>query len=983
MLRIRNLPLILIALFLLYVFINLELFFWNFFNPAGFWGIIWFYFFSFVLFASFFIIWDLVDVIVMMRRIEKTSVRNLILISLFLLISTGVYYGGAIVLPWIFYNRYKYIERSENFFSKGRFEDALKYSEKILKKTSFNKKQTSKFWILPYTYEISKKGRYKSNFRYYQAAINHAYCLQASGQNNEKADELYNQLISFSKKKFADKKEFLIIPLMGRAMIYIAEGQNVKAENCFEELTYLVEDIDKSDVDNMVQTLLFYSIYAQKNGDFEKSVNLRKQAQEIYFNSGQSLENSTYLSLALNVASDYLSLSKYDEAKEILKENQKTARKRKDKLIYLDYLRAKSQIAEFDGDLQQAEKFHKDILKRIKKNQGSDHIDYGTSLYDLAIFYFRNSRYEDAKKIFEEALSIASNNIVANRLVYFKILLGKILNDYKAGELEQIENQLSEIEDFLYNQINDNFLFLAEDEREKYILALSGQIDLINSIYIGLNKPKLKENIYNNVLSTKSIALQSNQHLKQLIINSGNPDLVSLYNSIIQGKSELYAIDLSDLKNQDLYNVLADSILKKEKKLLKIINSFSEFKKFDVKEVNWKNVQSTLKDNEAAIEYINLPEQPTDYSTRIYYALIIKHGSSLPELVRLFKEEEVVALLDKAGNTKEKVSAIYSGENIENLYNLIWSPIEKEITGIDKIYVSLSGILHKISFPAILEKRNEEIVFVGSTRSIAETRTSTITGETLSVMYGNIDYEELDSFKDFNKVDMQKSYPTEIQRLVLRSGFDSLPNTKYEIENISRILQDKNYETKVYTGKSATEESFKELSNTNTFIIHLATHGYYFPIQKSSESNKIQLSVGNSSVINNPLFRTGLLMAGANQVNKPFGSSDGLLTAFEISKTDLHDVDLVVLSACETGLGDLMGSEGVFGLQRAFKLAGVKSIIMSLWKVEDEKTSELMQLFYKYYVSGYSKQKSLALAQEQIKNKYENPFYWAAFVVVE
>ena len=133
----------------------------------------------------------------------------------------------------------------------------------------------------------------------------------------------------------------------------------------------------------------------------------------------------------------------------------------------------------------------------------------------------------------------------------------------------------------------------------------------------------------------------------------------------------------------------------------------------------------------------------------------------------------------------------------------------------------------------------------------------------------------------------------------------------------------------------------------------------------------------------NPLFRSGLLLAGANNPHKLGGNMDGILTAFEISNSDLHTVDLVVMSACETGLGDLKGNEGVFGLQRAFKMAGVRSIIMSLWKVPDLQTSELMELFYKYYISGNSKQMSLTMAQKELRDKYENPFYWAAFIVME
>lgn len=984
MLRIRNVPIVLISLFLLYIFLNLELLFWEFFNPEGFWGIVWFYFFSFMLLTSFFIIWDLIDVVVMMRKIEKTSYRNIILVAFFLLFSTGFYYGGAIALPWIFYNRYKYIERSERFFDKGKYETALNYSEKVLKKTSLEKKQPSKFWLLPTIYNKSSKGIERRNFRYYQAAINHAFCLKETGNHNNEADELYKKLTIFSKEKFPSKSEYIIIPLMGRAMIYIGEGRNVEAEECFNELSKLVNEIDKSDIDNMVQTLLFYSIYAQKNGDFNRSQSLRKQAQELYLNSGKSLESTNYLTLVVGVATDLITMSKYEEASKILKENKRIARKKKDNLIYQEYLKANAQITDFEGDYQESEKLLKDILKIIKKNQGPNHIDYAKSLYDLAFFYFRNAKYADAKTTFTDALAQASKHISANKLVYYKILLGKVMNDYSNGDFTGIETSLAEIEKFLYNQINDNFLFLAEDEKEIYILSLSIQVDLINSIYVGLNKPTLYEHVYNNILSTKSIALQSNQYLRQLILKSGKKELVDLFNSIKNGKEELLNFDLSNPNTLNRYNTLAQSILNQEKELLKTISSSPDYRKFDVRAVEWQNVKSSLKSDEVAVEYLNLPIIPELSSQRVYYALIIRPSFNEPKLVKLFNEEDVVALLNKDGNTKDRVSAIYTDANIKNLYDLLWSPVEEHLSGANKVYVSLSGILHQISFPAILADKNKEIIFVGSTRAVADNdRIERLDNKVLSVMYGNIDYDNIDSPPDTSEKDLQRSPINEFQDLIYRNGYQRLPNTKYEIEEISKILADKDFPTKVYTGKNATEESFKGLSNTTPGLIHLATHGYYYPIEKNIPVRRLSIGINYGSVIQNPLFRSGLLLAGANQLNKPIGLSDGILTAFEISKIDLHNVDLVVLSACETGLGDLNGSEGVFGLQRAFKLAGVKSIIMSLWKVPDEQTSELMQLFYKYYVSGNTKQKSLFMAQRQLCLKYKDPFYWAAFSLVE
>ena len=468
--------------------------------------------------------------------------------------------------------------------------------------------------------------------------------------------------------------------------------------------------------------------------------------------------------------------------------------------------------------------------------------------------------------------------------------------------------------------------------------------------------------------------------MRRIITNSKKSNLKELYNKVILEKEELSAINLSDPKNLPKYSQLEQSLLINEKELFNEIQKLSEFKQFDVNSISWHDVQSYLEENEAAIEYINLPSNPEDYSKKTYYALVLRKGYDLPLLIKLFDEEKVESLLARNGSTKERISEIYSDTNIKSLYNLIWAPIEGALQGVSKVYISPSGILHQISFPAILSKNKEEFVFLGSTRFIVESDfNESINKKTTSIFYGDIDYD----FLTVSDTVANSASLNELQSLIVRSGLKSLTNTKDEIEKISALFKERGFSVSLISGKNATEESFKALSNTNVGLIHFATHGYYYPIETKAEL--ISPAFGNevNSEMQNPFFRSGLLLAGANNPNKSGGSSDGILTAFEISNTDLHNVDLVVMSACETGLGDIKGNEGVFGLQRAFKIAGVKSIIMSLWKVPDLQTSELMELFYKYYISGNSKQMSLALAQKELKVKYNNPFYWAAFIVVE
>jgi len=185
------------------------------------------------------------------------------------------------------------------------------------------------------------------------------------------------------------------------------------------------------------------------------------------------------------------------------------------------------------------------------------------------------------------------------------------------------------------------------------------------------------------------------------------------------------------------------------------------------------------------------------------------------------------------------------------------------------------------------------------------------------------------------------------------------------------------------------EESFKRLSGTSVGLIHLATHGFFLEDVESEYNREIIQMLGGRGdrATNNLQLRSGLLMAGANRAwtgeEVIEGIEDGILTAEEISQMNLIKTQLVVLSACETGLGEAKTSEGVFGLQRAFKLAGVETLIMSLWTVPDDATADLMIAFYQLWLSGKTKSEAFAEAQRQVREKYKEPYHWAGFVMMD
>jgi len=211
----------------------------------------------------------------------------------------------------------------------------------------------------------------------------------------------------------------------------------------------------------------------------------------------------------------------------------------------------------------------------------------------------------------------------------------------------------------------------------------------------------------------------------------------------------------------------------------------------------------------------------------------------------------------------------------------------------------------------------------------------------------------------------------------------SLPESLVEVEKIYKKFKG-SPASNLLTGASATESAFKNLCGNSPDILHIATHGFFIP-NTTVIDNLPPSSENRFGYIENPLFRSGLILSGGNHgwkySNNPLDSEDGILTAFEISNLDLSNTKLAVLSACETGLGEIYGSEGVNGLQRAFRIAGVDHLIMSMWKVPDETTQELMDLFYTNWISGNSVWEAFNSAQKEMAGRYP-PFHWGAFVLV-
>jgi len=316
-------------------------------------------------------------------------------------------------------------------------------------------------------------------------------------------------------------------------------------------------------------------------------------------------------------------------------------------------------------------------------------------------------------------------------------------------------------------------------------------------------------------------------------------------------------------------------------------------------------------------------------------------------------------------------------------YGKFWEKIGAKLGTSTKVYFSPDGVFHNINLNTLYNPKTKkylleekDIRMVTSTKDLVNPSPAEEENK-LAELVGFPNYYASGPTASITTSDRKSPQMSYGLRLESVGTLAELPGTKTEVDKIAGVLEGKGWEVKNYTGGSALEQTIKESYKPR--VLHIATHGFFQP---------------DSTKGSNPLLRSGLMLTGAGSTlkgEKNESGEDGILTAYEAMNLNLDNTDLVVLSACETGLGEIKNGEGVYGLQRAFKVAGARSIIMSLWKVDDEATQELMVSFYKKWLenstdssklSVRSKRQAFLAAQKELKAKYPNPYYWGAFVMV-
>ena len=581
---------------------------------------------------------------------------------------------------------------------------------------------------------------------------------------------------------------------------------------------------------------------------------------------------------------------------------------------------------------------------------GATHPKYFERLSDLALLYQKTQRIP-------EAASLYTQSGIGNRRL-----------------LEKSAGYSAESEQFVYLKTFQRFTAQSYSFAQDFPLAgIAGEA-------------------YNSALFYNGFLLNTAMQLKYRALSDSNaaPQFERL--SAYQRRLSKQYAESTTARDSSLVADLESNVINIEKALARTVLGFGDA----LRQVNWQEVQAALKPGEAAVEFVNYQYEHGNRSdSTMYAALVLRPGMSAPIFQQLFEVREILPLLKGAsGGNYRKISALYAAGTTgqKNLYDLIWAPMEPSLSGVTKVYCSVSGLLHQVNLGAIPVNVREtfgerrQLMLLGSTRQLVMPD-KRMPQNNEALLVGGVRYAADDAaIEQANKL-ASRSYQQpelpdsafEMDSFTRGDSWRFLPESRAEVLELQSLMQAAKFKVQLDTGYAATEESVKHFGlnrqNAAPRVLHFATHGFFFPNPKTLPLNRFSNAALSYKTAENPLLRSGIVLAGAQEIwasgRPPSEREDGVLTAYEISRMNLSATEFVVLSACETGLGDIEGDEGVYGLQRAFKIAGAKYILMSLWKVNDQTTREFMTEFYGQWLKkGLGIPEAFRNAQHKLKLKY-------------
>lgn len=854
------------------------------------------------------------------------------------------------------------------------------------------------------------------------------------------AETFYDKTLGLLKRTLGTQSPTYIKNLAWYGDFLKNKGDYIAAEMYLEQAYKLGQENEDAfdDPSDLAATYGFLANYYRSTFQHKKALPLYIKEKEL-FEQKIGEQDPEYGAVLSNLAITYEKFGQFDKSLQL---NQKAVRLTEQYLgtDNFAYGQRVNNLALTNVKLQNyhiADSLYRISLQNALQLFGNKHLQYAIRLTNAGVNKLHLRHYDEAENKLQEGRAILSEKLpkyhgfiftvnlhyavalanLGRKKAAVKCLIDAVqfdenveekgfkrlaIKDYKdAGWLFEVPGFEAAAATY-YMDSNENILtylqhgfdYFSEEGQLQYAASLKPQIDRFSSyVFRHADQEAFVAQDLDNQLTSSGLLFQNKEQLIKIMRASSDSLLQQQFKEWENQKEKLaqqYSLPAS--RRAKDFESLIQQTEELEETLARASTPFKEAHQF----TGWEAIAAVLKKGEMAIQFSSFQYFPTGQQlasdSTFYVAYLIKKDDVAPKMVFLFEEQQLSNL--------RNIRQLYGKDanSQDNLQKLIWEPLAKELEEIHTVYFSPTALLHRINFSAIpIDNKTSisdrfNLYQLGNLRLLLFPHKITTNEPIQAVLFGGIDYENdaestvKNNDKDSLAIASISSTWQNMDRAFLGNDWSSLQWTAREITEIASILQSSKAAVEVYSESAASETAFKQLGKTGPSpnILHLATHGYFFPDPKKGAK------LGFHSA-EHPLIRSGLILAGANKAwnggETIPGGEDGILTAYEIAQMDLSNTELVVLSACETGLGDIQGNEGVYGLQRAFKMAGAKHVIMSLWNVKDRQSMEFMTAFYSEWLEN-KKEIPLAFqaAQKTIREKYAlpfNPFLWAGFVLIE
>lgn len=749
------------------------------------------------------------------------------------------------------------------------------------------------------------------------------------------------------------KAEKVLLDIWRHVPIYIKDVQDPRMEGVLKfavsrQLYQFYENM--SDKTNMLK---YYNIYKKYyNTNSLDSIIVKIHNQKSWTKSISEINHQEL------VEYDSIVISYFDSPKSAIYSMEKFVDKIMYKREYGPAFKVKCLNKLIGWQLQDKQLFnaYPRILQAVNIVRTMQSIDEYKVLGELSDYCYEIHDIQTSKTLYKRYEYYLSKQYSENDFEYLVNYNRKFRYYEDEKDWQTLKDELVKYCNGMRQQISNNIPSMTDEQREHFVAGFDkAHSRAIEALQKHPTK-KLAELCFDNISFRNGLLLRSNLAIKNSISRLGDKKVTALYNALIKSRRDLVYESISGriIKNTDK---IESRINELEKELALKCTDFKTTK--DNNDYKHNILQKSLSNTESVVELVEHKGS--------LFALVLEKNTGV-SYVSIGKISSIQNTLHKS------IDDIYHDEQ---LTKFIWENISKVIPNVSKIYYLPIGKFNQIALGSLYMGKNRYLCdiinlhllqdpssLVNKEQLLADSYLFTSSNKYRMVsLWGGIDYGE-----------NTKLFSGNNRRSAIKRGESLVPLmfTKLEVENISSMLKEKAIANKVYENAMATKTSFKKRSGKGDYILHISTHGFF----------------NDSTSLSNSMLSSGLFFAGANnywcdnyaQIGK--GKDDGILRSAEIANINLSGCSLVVLSACETGLGFSDSGEGVYGLQRAFKLAGAKKILMSLWEVDDRATTILMTNFYRYLLEGKDANTALELSKKVVRDQYPSPKEWGAFVLL-